>query len=795
MTHLTNVIPQHVARRAVATLAAASSTLACLLLLGTASASAASPPGAPTAIRMGLHSRIALARPPRAVILGATGSFRNPIAPAVSVGPNPVAVAVDASSDTIYVGNSDNTMSVINGAICDASNHTGCDQTPAKIPAGSGGVDSAVNPATHTVYVANIGGNTVPAIDTHACNAQHPGGCSATPPAITVGNSPDGLAIDTSTNTVYVSNFGDNTISVINGATCDATNHSGCGQVPPTTDSGSGPSVPALDEATHTLYVPNANDGTVSVINTAACNATRQSGCDQKWPTIGVGPNPFSIAVDPGTDTVYVTSAPLGEGAPVGSVYVINGATCNSGITGGCQVRAKVTVGSVPIGVAVVSATKTVYVVNEEDSSVSIFSAATCNARYVAGCREPVHTLSVGRNGGYLVVNEATHTVYVSNQSDNTVSVLNTLACSAPGWTQCRIAAPTIAVGGSPQGIAADTATGTVYEANLANNDLSVINAQTCSADHVQACERRWPTVRTGPFPDAVAVNERTDTIYTANADVGANYSGDSVSVINGATCNSNVTAGCGQSPTIVPVGMGPAGLAVNPATDTIYVANILDNTVSVINGATCDGTDHSGCASNPPVIHVGNGPTAVAVDIATDTVYVLNGNDGTVSVINGSTCNGSDQSGCAGTPPTFTTNSPAYVALAQATDTIYVANYNADFISVINGATCNHNDMSGCASSTPMTTNSSTSDLGIDQDSGTVFADASFYGSEVLVLDGATCNAHATSGCGEVPDVVPVGGWPGDIAAIPGTSTGYVIDNVDSEVSFFGYGQDRVYP
>ena len=36
----------------------------------------------------------------------------------------------------------------------------------------------------------------------------------------------------------------------------------------------------------------------------------------------------------------------------------------------------------------------------------------------------------------------------------------------------------------------------------------------------------------------------------------------------------------------------------------------------------------------------VGSAPLAAAVDERTDTVYVTNGNDGTVSVLNGAQCN-----------------------------------------------------------------------------------------------------------------------------------------------------------
>jgi YVTN family beta-propeller protein len=71
-----------------------------------------------------------------------------------------------------------------------------------------------------------------------------------------------------------------------------------------------------------------------------------------------------------------------------------------------------------------------------------------------------------------------------------------------------------------------------------------------------------------GFAPWAVAVNPRTNRIYTANE--GSN----DVSVIDGGT-NTVVAT--------VPVGVGPRAVAVNPRTNRIYTANMDSDTVSVI--------------------------------------------------------------------------------------------------------------------------------------------------------------------------------------------------------------------
>jgi hypothetical protein len=62
-------------------------------------------------------------------------------------------------------------------------------------------------------------------------------------------------------------------------------------------------------------------------------------------------------------------------------------------------------------------------------------------------------------------------------------------------------------------------------------------------------------------------------------------------------------------------------------------VTNDQDSSVSVINGATCNGTDHTGCGQAPAEDAVGNYPNEVGVDISLRTAYVSNLDD-TLSVV-----------------------------------------------------------------------------------------------------------------------------------------------------------------
>jgi DNA-binding beta-propeller fold protein YncE len=133
--------------------------------------------------------------------------------------------------------------------------------------------------------------------------------------------------------------------------------------------------------------------------------------------------------------------------------------------------------------------------------------------------------------------------------------------------------------------------------------------------------------------PSGIAVDQATDTIYTANIADGEHPG--TASVINGATCNGTNHSGCGQAPATVAAGFGSVSVAVDPATDTVYVANIQDTSVSVINGASCNGSNTSGCGQAPAKVAVGNCPSALAVDPTVGTVYITN-SDNTVSVKHG---------------------------------------------------------------------------------------------------------------------------------------------------------------
>ena len=79
-----------------------------------------------------------------------------------------------------------------------------------------------------------------------------------------------------------------------------------------------------------------------------------------------------------------------------------------------------------------------------------------------------------------------------------------------------------------------------------------------------------------------------------------------------------------------------------------LFVSNERDNTVSVLDPAICDGSDQLGCRHEAPVAKVGSFPTGMALDLASNTLYVADQDSDTVSVLDAATCDAATRKGCA---------------------------------------------------------------------------------------------------------------------------------------------------
>jgi DNA-binding beta-propeller fold protein YncE len=687
-----------------------------------------------------------------------------------SVGVGPQAIAIDEATDTIYVPDSSGDTSLLSGARCSARVTSGCGTIVATINVG--GIAAALDPATRTLYVADPEGG-IHMIDAAACNAVTPNGCRYGVWTVTDNDGPQAVAVDVATDTVYAVNNGSgngNTVSVIDGATCNRSNSSGCGLPPRTVTVGTGASWDAVDQATDTVYVANKNDGTVSVIdgarcnasttsgcastplavptapgagsvvdtaqinlarfNLARCNPSRTSGCAATAFAVSVGAGAAGVAVDDSLHTVFTVNQ------NDDTLSAINTRTCDGTTTSGCPKRASsgpagANQGSgyngFPNSVTLDPHTDTAYLVSLGGSDVlAVVNVGDCNAIVTSSCRDD--SPSVLDPEFEATVDTGTDTIYASNSSLPEIDVLNGATCAATRLSGCAPIAEIPMPDAAAAMGAIDDTTYTLYASDSYGRTVSVINIANCNATDIAGCAAHPRTINVGAEPGSPVLNTATRTLYLPFA-----TSADEIAVLNAGTCNAEVSTGCGQTPGVVNVGEGTAAIAVSSKTNTIYapsggIPDASGDTMSVINGATCNGTDHAGCGKPAATVQVGPGPYGVAVNDDSDTVYVANdgGGDvpGTVSIIDGATCNGSHTAGCTATVPAVPVGrGPHLVVVDSSADFVYITDQASAQVSELNGATCNAAVMSGCTTLIEQAVGSQPTGLAFNPDTNTVYA------------------------------------------------------------------------
>jgi YVTN family beta-propeller protein len=333
------------------------------------------------------------------------------------------------------------------------------------------------------------------------------GGTSATiRGTIAVGTGPSAIAVDSTTNKIYVTDFG----TIPTGIPCSM----------------SGADVEAIDGATqaktsvgfsrlnqvnaiHAALNPVSHKLYVQII--AYWNGINGDPCVPFSPGMEVfdttslqPPNGHifvaaeaGIDVNSVTDTIYVTYPGV-----AGAVFVDDS---------NMQWLATIPVGSVPIGVAVNATSNKIYVANSRSNNISVIDGASNTV--VATVADPNAIAPFA-----VAVNATTNTIYVANSQSNNLTVID-------GGTNAVIA--TIPVGTSPSAVAVDSHTNFIYVANFGNSqggnrgNITVIDG----AKHTT-------TTLTDPKamnPIAVAANSVTNKAYVAN------WASNNVTVIDGA--------------------------------------------------------------------------------------------------------------------------------------------------------------------------------------------------------------------------------------------------------------------
>lgn len=471
---------------------------------------------------------------------------------------------------------------------------------------------------------------------------------------------------------------------------------------------GNEPYAVAVDNNYDNVFVANRGSDYITVLDAVGDTAVA---------TVTVGGAPVGVAVHRMNHRAYVAS----QGT--NTLTVVDGSTFS--------VVTTISLGESPAGVAVDEFEGRVYVALPMADEVAVINAATNTVET---------TVTVGTGPSWLGADAPNSLLYVSNTTDGTVSVID---------TQGPDVIETLTVGTAPQGIGIDDIAGRAY---VATADGIVVLDGTNVNDTIALANGDYRGVTAGDSPNRV---------YVADATLGQ------VIAIDGSSFNIVGTVAVTSTPngiaisddegriyvadpvdhaiTVVESNMGgienthqfiggPRDVAVHSTSGLVYIVNELSDNVSVM-----DATSHA--FVNGPIA-VGDAPVGLAVNEATDRLYVTNSSDGTVSIINTQT------GGTVSTPNVGTT--PQGVDVNAVINRIYVANYDDNTVSVIEGST-------NLVMAT-IAVGSQPTDIAVDTTNNRVYV--SHESDDVWVIDGGTNGLIGTIG--------PLGGSPPAIGVVP---------------------------
>jgi DNA-binding beta-propeller fold protein YncE len=206
---------------------------------------------------------------------------------------------------------------------------------------------------------------------------------------LSVGSNPQGIAVEPLTNTLVVSNNGDNTASIFNGYSSSPT--------PTVVSVGGQPLGVAINTSDDSTYVANFNENSNTISEfTANSTATPTSA--------SVGTGPYAIAIDP-YDLVVLVANATSNNLTLLNVSTPSTPTVLTTVSGPEQPSSAV---YDPVG--------GMFIVSSEDTN-SIF--------FVNPTTFQVTSARVGINPAAIAYNELTSTLVSANTASSTITVLD----------------------------------------------------------------------------------------------------------------------------------------------------------------------------------------------------------------------------------------------------------------------------------------------------------------------------------------------------------------------------------
>jgi YVTN family beta-propeller protein len=228
----------------------------------------------------------------------------------VPIGSHPYSVAVNSTTGKVYVTHTfGDQLSVLDGATNSASDAKigstdliainsrtgivyllgyggavkvldGASEKFNERPVGKHAWALTLNDVTGAVYVTRIENSDLAILKSDSSGLT----------TVSAGEIPCAIAVNSQANLLYVANYGDNSVSVIDEAT---------GRKTATIPVGRHPKAIAFDANRNLVYVANSSDGTVTVIDAANNGIVA---------TLPAGKNPYALAVVPGSSRLYVAN-------------------------------------------------------------------------------------------------------------------------------------------------------------------------------------------------------------------------------------------------------------------------------------------------------------------------------------------------------------------------------------------------------------------------------------------------------------------------------------------------------
>lgn len=203
-----------------------------------------------------------------------------------------------------------------------------------------------------------------------------------------------------------------------------------------------------------------------------------------------------------------------------------------------------------------------------------------------------------------LAADSSTDTLYVANRENRTVLIIDAATDKV---------LKSIDIKGSPNGIAFDNRNNKIYTAN--NDSISVINPQQ------KYKVSNIPTATLNEYGDII-VDQSNGFVFASYTSSSSKSSSGYVAVIS--DINDKVIKN-------IPVGKDPVGLAINPFMNRLYVANTGENYISIIDYSYLNDF----FSEYTKAVFAGNNSTGIAFNPNDNKIFVANEFDNTVSVIN----------------------------------------------------------------------------------------------------------------------------------------------------------------